>query len=88
MVFPSLCYSALLLLVLGNGSFIMLLCITCIRCRKGSAQVLVNFDDLCPSDTLSADKQADVTDNGKGSLGNFQICGKEVPRGYWVCTSG
>ncbi|GKV42939.1 hypothetical protein SLEP1_g50291 [Rubroshorea leprosula] len=58
------------------------------RCRKGSAQVLVNFDDLCPSDTCSADKHADVTDNGKGALANIQICGKEVPRGYWMFCRG
>jgi len=45
--------------------------------------VLVNFDDLCPPDMWSPDKQEAVSDD-KGMLGNFQICGKEVPRGYWV----
>ncbi|KAM7484621.1 hypothetical protein LguiA_000630 [Lonicera macranthoides] len=50
------------------------------RCRKGSADILVNFDDLHPSDLSSA--------NGNGSLGNFQICGKGVPRGYWMFCRG
>ena len=38
----------------------------------------MNFDDLC--------KQECVNDGAKGALGNFQICGKEVPRGSWVGT--
>uniref|UniRef100_A0A6N2MXD6 Sulfhydryl oxidase n=1 Tax=Salix viminalis TaxID=40686 RepID=A0A6N2MXD6_SALVM len=57
------------------------------RCRKGSAEVLVNFDDLCPPDMWSPDKQ-EVLSNGKGMLGNFQVCGKEVPRGYWMFCRG
>ncbi|KAB5538115.1 hypothetical protein DKX38_015648 [Salix brachista] len=59
------------------------------RCRKGSAEVLVNFDDLCPPDMWSPDKQ-EVLSNGKGKgmLGNFQVCGKEVPRGYWMFCRG
>lgn len=61
---------------------ILLLCLTltfCIRCRKGSADILVNFNDLCPADILSAGKYECT-----GTLSNFQICGKGVPRGYWV----
>ncbi|KAK6242263.1 hypothetical protein SCA6_007652 [Theobroma cacao] len=54
------------------------------RCRKGSAEVLVNFDDLCPPDMWSSDRHEVATNNVKGVLSNFQICGKEVPRGYWV----
>ncbi|KAE9450951.1 hypothetical protein C3L33_17136, partial [Rhododendron williamsianum] len=54
------------------------------RCRKGSAEFLVNFDELYPSDMLADKKQETIIANGKGTLGNFQICGKEVPRGYWV----
>lgn len=42
----------------------------------------MNFDDLSPSEMLSTGSQED--NNGKGRLGNFQICGKDVPRGYWV----
>ena len=45
--------------------------------------MLVNFDDLSPPDIWSPDKQEAVSDD-KGMLGNFQICGKEDPRGYWV----
>lgn len=44
----------------------------------------MNFDDLCPSDMWLTGKQEDS--NGKGALRNFQICGKDVPRGYWVDT--
>ncbi|KAJ6312633.1 hypothetical protein OIU77_014202 [Salix suchowensis] len=57
------------------------------RCRKGSAEVLVNFDDLFPPDMWSPDKQ-EVLSNRKGMLGNFQVCGKEVPRGYWMFCRG
>lgn len=55
---------------------------TYVRCRKGSAEVLVNFDDVYPLDVWSANRQEDQ--DGKGALGNFQICGRDVPRGYWV----
>lgn len=58
------------------------------RCRKGSAGILVNFDDLWPSDMWSADKQESVNGRGKGATRNFQICGKEVPRGYWMFCRG
>ncbi|KAJ6431762.1 hypothetical protein OIU84_019107 [Salix udensis] len=68
----------------GSSSFKEIICI---RCRKGSAEVLVNFDDLCPPDMWSPDKQ-EVLSNGKGMLGNFQVCGKEVPRGYWMFCRG
>nr|KJB30849.1 hypothetical protein B456_005G163600 [Gossypium raimondii] len=56
------------------------------RCRKGSAEVLVNFDDLCPLDMWSSDKHDVDTSNMIGVLRNFHICGKDVPRGYWVDT--
>lgn len=55
------------------------------RCRKGSAELLVNFDDLYPSEALSFDKSETVRSDQGGSFGNIQICGKEIPRGYWVC---
>lgn len=58
------------------------------RCRKGSAEFLVNFDELFPSDMLADKKQETIIADGKGALGNFQICGKEVPRGYWVGNIG
>jgi thiol oxidase len=50
------------------------------RCRKGAGELLVSFDDLYPTDFWSSQKQED----DKSSSRNFQICGKEVPRGYWV----
>ncbi|KAI5353230.1 hypothetical protein L3X38_006123 [Prunus dulcis] len=56
------------------------------RCRKGSAEVLVNFDDLCPLDMWSADRQGDQ--DVQAALGNFQICGRDVPRGYWMFCRG
>lgn len=55
-----------------------------IRCRKGSAEILVNIDDLLPSELVLGDKQEE--NDGKGPLGAFQICGKNIPRGYWVGT--
>ncbi|KAJ0037272.1 hypothetical protein Pint_22209 [Pistacia integerrima] len=57
------------------------------RCRKGSAEVLVNFDDLSPL-YVQSDRQEVVIGDGKSALGNFQICGKEVPRGYWMFCRG
>lgn len=46
----------------------------------------MNFDDLCPFDMGTPVKQEAVDGIHKGALRNFQICGKEVPRGYWVGT--
>lgn len=54
------------------------------RCRKGSADVLVNFDDLCPSSTMLVNNEEAESCSKNGVLENYQICGKEVPRGYWV----
>jgi len=58
------------------------------RCRKGSAEFLVNFDEVYPTDMLADNKQETTSAKGKGTLGNFQICGKEVPRGYWMFCRG
>ncbi|KAK9115409.1 hypothetical protein Syun_022206 [Stephania yunnanensis] len=58
------------------------------RCRKGSAEILVNFDDLWPSDRLSVNAQEANVSDGKNALNNFHICGKEVPRGYWIFCRG
>lgn len=55
--------------------------ISIIRCRKGTAQILVDFDDF------SVKIKEAATGKEKGVLGNSQICGKDVPRGYWVCMS-
>ncbi|XP_010424866.1 PREDICTED: sulfhydryl oxidase 2 isoform X1 [Camelina sativa] len=53
------------------------------RCRKGAAEILVNYDDLCPSGNCSYEKSG-----GKDTLGNFPICGKDVPRGYYMFCRG
>ncbi|XP_060214676.1 sulfhydryl oxidase 2-like isoform X1 [Lycium barbarum] len=58
------------------------------RCRKGSADVLVDFDDLCPSKTMLVNNEEAESCSKKGALGNYQICGKEVPRGYWMYCRG
>ncbi|PHU01811.1 Sulfhydryl oxidase 1 [Capsicum chinense] len=58
------------------------------RCRKGSAEILVNFDDLCPSQTMSVNNEKAESCSKKGALGNYHICGKEVPRGYWMYCRG
>lgn len=53
------------------------------RCRKGSADILVNFDDLYPSNISSIENDEQTND-----LQAFQICGKQVPRGYWMFCRG
>uniref|UniRef100_A0A166EE51 Sulfhydryl oxidase n=1 Tax=Daucus carota subsp. sativus TaxID=79200 RepID=A0A166EE51_DAUCS len=58
------------------------------RCRKGSADILVNFDDLCPLDILSGKEEECMTSSGKSTIGNSQICGSEIPRGYWSFCRG
>ncbi|XP_016484871.1 sulfhydryl oxidase 2 isoform X2 [Nicotiana tabacum] len=58
------------------------------RCRKGSADILVDFDNLCPSEILSVNNEEADSCSKKGALGNYQICGKEVPRGYWMYCRG
>lgn len=42
----------------------------------------MRFDDVYPLDAWSANGHEGQ--DGKGALGNIQICGKDVPRGYWV----
>ncbi|MCD7464206.1 Sulfhydryl oxidase 2 [Datura stramonium] len=54
------------------------------RCRKGSADILVDFDNLCPSEILSSTNEEADSCSKKGALGNYRICGEEVPRGYWM----
>ncbi|KAF8090594.1 hypothetical protein N665_0472s0023, partial [Sinapis alba] len=53
------------------------------RCRKGAAEILGNYDDLCPSRKCSYEASG-----GKDTLGNFPICGKDVPRGYYLFCLG
>ncbi|XP_010044158.2 sulfhydryl oxidase 2 isoform X1 [Eucalyptus grandis] len=58
------------------------------RCRQGSAEVLVNFDHFYPLDMLMLDRQEVSSGGDKTAIHNFQICGKEVPRGYWMFCRG
>ncbi|KAL0446805.1 UNVERIFIED_CONTAM: Sulfhydryl oxidase 2 [Sesamum latifolium] len=51
------------------------------RCRKGTAKILVDFDDV------SANKESPIVGD-KVALRNYQICGKDVPRGYWMFCRG
>ncbi|CAJ1977437.1 unnamed protein product [Sphenostylis stenocarpa] len=53
------------------------------RCRKGTADFLVSFDDLYPTDFWSTKQEDD-----KSSLRNLKFCGKDVPRGYWMFCRG
>ncbi|KAL5726634.1 thiol oxidase [Ranunculus cassubicifolius] len=57
------------------------------RCRKGTAEFLVNFDDLWPSDRFSTSSKEAAVYQGN-ALSGFQICGKDVPRGYWIFCRG
>ncbi|KMT08151.1 hypothetical protein BVRB_6g142740 isoform B [Beta vulgaris subsp. vulgaris] len=58
------------------------------RCRKGSAEILVNLDDLYPPVIGTNNKESGITENATTTLGSFQICGKDVPRGYWMFCRG
>ncbi|XP_078429267.1 sulfhydryl oxidase 1-like [Wolffia australiana] len=59
------------------------------RCRRGTAEVLVNFDELWSSDSsLTGSTEVAIHSEGnKGAL-DFHICGTEVPRGYWIFCRG
>ncbi|XP_058091599.1 sulfhydryl oxidase 2-like isoform X3 [Magnolia sinica] len=58
------------------------------RCRKGSAEILVNFNYLWPSDLWSAGRQDAVISHERDALKSFRICGKEVPHGFWIFCRG
>ncbi|OVA14526.1 Erv1/Alr [Macleaya cordata] len=58
------------------------------RCRKGSAEVLVNFDEFWPSDLWASNKQEAIVSRGKDAIQSLRICGKEAPRGYWIFCRG
>lgn len=44
----------------------------------------MNFDDLWPNDISSAGSEESGISQERDVLKDFWICGKEVPRGYWV----
>ncbi|KAK1298919.1 Sulfhydryl oxidase 1 [Acorus calamus] len=58
------------------------------RCRQGTAEILVNFDELWPSGVLSNNSEFTIISQDKDPRKSFQICGKEVPRGYWIFCRG
>ncbi|KAL6618828.1 hypothetical protein ACP70R_033967 [Stipagrostis hirtigluma subsp. patula] len=52
------------------------------RCRRGSAELLINFDDHWPTNlSLSSQESSKLLESVAAE--NHRICGKEVPRGYW-----
>ncbi|CAA6671400.1 unnamed protein product [Spirodela intermedia] len=53
-----------------------------------SAEVLVNFDDLWSLNSSSASSKDIDIPNENSAITNFHICGKEVPRGYWIFCRG
>jgi thiol oxidase len=55
-----------------------------VRCRRGSADILINFDDHWPTNlSLSSQESSRLLESVAAD--NHLICGKEAPRGYWVC---
>uniref|UniRef100_A0A0D6QYW0 Sulfhydryl oxidase n=1 Tax=Araucaria cunninghamii TaxID=56994 RepID=A0A0D6QYW0_ARACU len=58
------------------------------RCRRGTLEILVNFDELWPSDPWSNDSKHGGLLREKEAFRNLHICGKEVPRGYWIFCRG
>ncbi|KAG8086336.1 hypothetical protein GUJ93_ZPchr0010g10071 [Zizania palustris] len=57
------------------------------RCRRGSAELLINFDDHWPSNlSLSSQESYKLSENVTEE--NSWVCGKEVPRGYWMFCRG
>ncbi|KAH9623147.1 hypothetical protein KSS87_011001, partial [Heliosperma pusillum] len=58
------------------------------RCRKGSAEILVNFDDLYPLKFESEIQERGLSENATSILGTIHICGKDIPREYWMFCRG
>ncbi|XP_071714603.1 sulfhydryl oxidase 2-like [Rutidosis leptorrhynchoides] len=58
------------------------------RCRKGSAEILVNFDDLYSSRMVSMNKDEPTNSTIFSAMHTFQICGKDIPCGYWMFCRG
>ncbi|BAS95229.1 thiol oxidase isoform 1 precursor [Oryza sativa Japonica Group] len=57
------------------------------RCRRGSAELLINFDDHWSSNlSLSSQEGSKLLESVAEE--NHWICGKEVPRGYWLFCRG
>lgn len=65
------------------------------NCRKGIADLLVNFEDSWPSFPRLVDEKVQEIDNDAGiqepdvkALESFHICGDHIPRGYWMFCRG
>lgn len=56
------------------------------RCRRGIAEILVSFDDLWPSGPISVGSKEAPNLQEQDIIKSYPICGKEVPRHYWVGT--
>ncbi|XP_020592949.1 sulfhydryl oxidase 1-like isoform X2 [Phalaenopsis equestris] len=57
------------------------------RCRRGTAEILVNFDEMWPLD-YSISPQNASRSYPRDVNKTFPICGKDVPRGYWIFCRG
>jgi hypothetical protein len=59
------------------------LCIICLlfRCRRGSAELLIDFDDHWHTNLSLSLEDSTTLLKGAGE----KVCGNGVPRGYWVC---
>ncbi|WOK93034.1 sulfhydryl oxidase 2-like isoform X2 [Canna indica] len=58
------------------------------RCRRGIADLLVNFDDLWPSGPLPVSSAESSILQEEEILKSYPICGKDVPRHYWIFCRG
>ncbi|CAN6451971.1 unnamed protein product [Victoria cruziana] len=58
------------------------------RCRRGSSEILVDFDNSWPSNLWSIHTEKEVVPSGNMSFTNIGICGEEVPHGYWIFCRG
>ncbi|KAJ1688433.1 hypothetical protein LUZ63_019823 [Rhynchospora breviuscula] len=57
------------------------------KCRRGSAELLVNFDEMWPSSHLSLNSGMTQM-HRSGASDSIAVCGKEAPRGYWIFCRG
>eukprot|EP00250_Pteridium_aquilinum_P003787 c14075_g1_i1 orf=202-1773(+) len=65
------------------------------NCRKGTADLLMNLEDLWPPFLRQGDeklKEADtdgvIQEPDFKALENFHVCGDHIPRGYWMFCRG
>ncbi|KAF3787043.1 Sulfhydryl oxidase 1 [Nymphaea thermarum] len=58
------------------------------RCRKGSSEMLINFDNASPLNFWSPHAEKDAIPIENSVLKSSHVCGEEVPRGYWIFCRG